>query len=62
MKSVWSASRPIDQLQGDVAPNVTTQAGKWKPPEFPRIKPPPPKVKTIDNSKEMKPPPPQQDV
>ena len=60
-KSTWSASRPIEQLQEDVGLNATLAlvADENKPPEFPRIKPPPPKVETIDNSKEIKPPPPQ---
>ena len=34
---------------------MTDQGEKF--PEFPRIRPPPPKVKTIDNSKETKVPP-----
>ena len=58
VKSTWSSSRPIDQLQGDVARNVTAPTERRKTPEFPRIKPPPPKIKPVDNSKEMKPPPP----
>ena len=60
VKSTWSTSKPIEQLQEDVGLNATLAlvADENKPPEFPRIKRPPPKVETIDNSKEMKPPPP----
>ena len=59
VKSTWSASKPIEQLQQDLGLNTTAVTGEGKPPVFPRIKPSPPKVDTIDNSKEMKPPPPQ---
>lgn len=58
VKSTWSASRPINQLREDIGYNMTLQTDEnRKPPKLPRIKPPPPKVETIDNSKEMKPPP-----
>ena len=58
VKSTWSASKPIGQLQEDVGLNATFQTEGSNNPELPRIKPPPPEVETIDNSKEMKPPPP----
>ena len=61
VKSTWSASKLTEQLQEDVGLNaiLALVADENKPPEFPRIKPPPPKVETIDNSKEMKSSPPE---
>jgi len=57
VKSTWYPSRPIDQME-DVLANITAQADQGgKPVEFPRVLPPPPKVRIIDNSKEMKTPP-----
>lgn len=53
VKSTWYPSKPIDQM-GDALANLTAQADQGgKPVEFPRVLPPPPKVKVIDNSKEM---------
>ena len=55
VKSTWSASQPIDQLS-DL--KLAEQGLQEKtPPELPRIRPPPPKIKTVDNTNEMKPPP-----
>ena len=48
VKSTWSLSRPLDQLK-----DAEESAVEKKPPEFPRIHPPPPKVKTVDNSKDI---------
>ncbi|KAJ7370005.1 hypothetical protein OS493_034737 [Desmophyllum pertusum] len=57
IKSYWYPSKPIDQM-GDALANLTAQADQaMKNPKFPRIRPEAPKVKTIDNSKEMNAPP-----
>ena len=57
IKSYWYPSRPIGEMEDAIA-NLTLMADQGeKFPEFPRIRPPPPNVKTIDNSKETKAPP-----
>ena len=57
IKSYWYPSRPIGEME-DAITNLTLMADQGeKFPEFPRIRPPPPNVKTIDNSKETKIPP-----
>ena len=57
VKSRWYPSRPIGEMS-DVLENVTAHADQGgKSVEFPRVLPPPPKIKIIDNTKEMKTPP-----
>lgn len=57
IKSYWYPSRPIDEME-DAMTNLTAQADQAeKFTGFPRIYPPTPKVKIIDNSKELKVPP-----
>ena len=57
IKSYWYPSRPIGEMEDAIA-NLTLMADQGeKFPEFPRIRPPPPNVKTIGNSKETKVPP-----
>ena len=59
IQSKWEPSRPIDQLQERDEHLAKKQKDEEqnKPPELPRTYPPPPKVKTVDNSNEMKAPP-----
>lgn len=53
IKSYWYPSRPIDEMEDAIA-NMTAQADQAETfPELPRILPPPPEVKIIDNSKEI---------
>ena len=57
--SKWEPSRPINQLPETAKRLAKKQKDEEhnKPPELPRTYPPPPKVKTVDNSKEKKAPP-----
>ena len=57
IKSYWYPSRPIDEMADAIANLTALQDQANKFPEFPRIRPPPPEVKPIDNRKEMKVPP-----
>ena len=53
IKSYWYPSRPIDEME-DAITNLTAQADQTETfPELPRIFPPPPVVKVIDNSNEI---------
>ena len=57
VKSKWYPSKPIGEMK-DALENIRAQADQGgKPVEFPRVLPPPPKIKIIDNSVEMKTPP-----
>ena len=54
IKSKWYPSRPISEMD-DALANLTAMNDQAKKiPEFPRLRPQAPKVKTIDNSKEVK--------
>lgn len=58
VKSYWYPSKSLDQMTHDAPKKTKDKANKsGKPVEFPRVLPAPPKVQTIDNSKEMKAPP-----
>ncbi|KAL9960098.1 hypothetical protein ACROYT_G033504 [Oculina patagonica] len=53
IKSYWKPSRPIEEM-ADAMANLTAQADQAETfPGLPRIFPPPPEVKIIDNSKEI---------
>ena len=57
IKSYWYPSRPIEEMADAIA-NLTLMADQGeKFPEFPPVRPPPPKVNTIDNTKETQVPP-----
>lgn len=58
IKSYWYPSRPIEEMEEEEMANLTVQADQAeKFSGFQRIFPPAPKVKIIDNSKEMEIPP-----
>lgn len=58
IKSYWYPSRPIEEMEEEEMGNLTAQADQAENfSGFLRIFPPAPKVKIIDNSKEMEIPP-----
>ena len=57
IKSYWYPSRPISEMSDAMANLTALQDQVNKFPDFPRIRPPLPEVKLIDNSKDMKVPP-----
>ena len=57
VQSTWSPSRPLDQLKDAEKKLKEKDEAQPKPLQLPRTYPPPPKVKPVNNAKEMKVPP-----